>query len=40
MRNVTVLDIFTATSAKPHTLTTFAHVDGLTVTYPPIPEPA
>ena len=39
VRNVAVLDIFSRTSAKPHTLTRFASVEGLTVTYPPIPEP-
>lgn len=38
VRGVAVDDIFSATSAKPHALTRFAHVDGLTITYPPIPE--
>lgn len=34
-RGVTVRDIMTPTSTKPHTLTRFAHVDGTRVTYPP-----
>lgn len=35
VRNVSVLDIMSATSAKPHTLTSFARVDGRRVWYPP-----
>ncbi|MGP4033432.1 DUF488 domain-containing protein [Pseudarthrobacter sp. 1C304] len=35
VRNVEVLDIMTATSAKPHTLTSFARVEGTRVWYPP-----
>jgi uncharacterized protein (DUF488 family) len=35
VRDATVLDIMTATSAKPHTLTSFARVDGQRVWYPP-----
>lgn len=35
VRGVEVLDIMTPKSAKPHTLTSFARVDGTTVTYPP-----
>lgn len=35
VRGVEVLDIMTAKSAKPHTLTSFARVDGTRVTYPP-----
>lgn len=35
VRNVEVLDIMTATSAKPHTLTKFARVEGTKVWYPP-----
>lgn len=35
VRNVEVLDIMSATSAKPHTLTSFARVDGRRVWYPP-----
>lgn len=38
IRDVGVDDILSATSAKPHRLTRFAHVDGLTLTYPPSPE--
>ena len=34
-RHIDVLDIMSATSARPHTLTSFAHVDGTRVTYPP-----
>jgi uncharacterized protein (DUF488 family) len=40
VRGIDVSDIFSTTSAKPHTLTRFASVDGLSITYPPIPEPA
>jgi uncharacterized protein (DUF488 family) len=39
VRGAAVEDIFSATSAKPHTLTRFAHVNGLTITYPPPLEP-
>ncbi len=35
VRGVEVLDIMSPTSAKPHTLTSFAHVDGTDITYPP-----
>lgn len=35
VRGDEVLDIMSPTSAKPHTLTSFAVVDGLTITYPP-----
>jgi len=35
VRNVRVLDIMSPTSAKPHTLTSFARVDGRRVWYPP-----
>ncbi|MCU1545994.1 MAG: hypothetical protein JWP30_1094 [Homoserinimonas sp.] len=35
VRNVDVLDIMTPKSTKPHTLTDFASVDGLQITYPP-----
>jgi uncharacterized protein (DUF488 family) len=38
VRDVTVLDIMTATSTRPHTMTRFAHVDGRRITYPPEPE--
>jgi uncharacterized protein (DUF488 family) len=34
-RGIQVLDIMSETVAKPHTLTAFAHVDGVSVTYPP-----
>ncbi|WP_033373296.1 DUF488 family protein [Glaciibacter superstes] len=34
-RGVDVLDIMTRASAKPHTLTSFARVDGTRVSYPP-----
>ena len=34
VRGVEVDDIMTATQTKPHTLTSFAHVDGTRVTYP------
>jgi len=34
VRGVEVQDILTATNARPHTLTRFAVVDGLRVTYP------
>lgn len=35
VRGVEVLDIMTPKSAKPHTLTRFAHVEGTAITYPP-----
>lgn len=35
VRGVDVLDIFSATSVKPHTLISFAQVDGTMITYPP-----
>jgi hypothetical protein len=35
-----VLDIMTATSAKPHAMTRFAQVEGSQITYPPEPETA
>lgn len=35
VRGVEVLDIFSATSTKPHALTSFAKVDGTRVWYPP-----
>ncbi len=38
VRGVTVLDIMSEKSAKAHKLTSFARVDGLTVTYPPESE--
>lgn len=34
VRGVRVQDIMSQTSAKPHTLTSFAHVEGTTITYP------
>jgi uncharacterized protein (DUF488 family) len=34
VRDIEVLDIMNEKSVKPHTLTPFAHVDGLTITYP------
>jgi uncharacterized protein (DUF488 family) len=34
-RGIQVLDIMSETVAKPHTLTSFARVDGVSVTYPP-----
>ncbi|WP_411721061.1 DUF488 family protein [Mycetocola sp.] len=39
VRGVSVNDIYSVSSAKPHTLTRFAQVEGTTITYPPIPEP-
>lgn len=38
VRGIDVDDIYSATSAKPHTLTGFAKVDGLTLWYPPLQE--
>ena len=40
VRGFSVDDIFSATSVRPHTLTKFAEVDGLTLTYPPYDEEA
>jgi uncharacterized protein (DUF488 family) len=37
VRGVEVLDIMTPKSARPHKLTSFAHVEGTTITYPPTP---
>ncbi len=34
VRGAQVMDIFSATNAKPHTLTSFAHVQGTRITYP------
>lgn len=39
VRGATVLAIMSEKSAPPHKLTSFAHVDGLTITYPPEQEP-
>lgn len=38
VRHVAVIDIYSATSSKPHTLTPWASVDGTKVTYPPKAE--
>lgn len=35
VRGFDVLDIFSPTQAKPHTLTSFAQVEDTTITYPP-----
>ena len=35
VRGIEVLDIMTERSAKPHTLTSFAHVEGTRLVYPP-----
>jgi uncharacterized protein (DUF488 family) len=35
VRGFEVADIFSATSARPHTLTSFARVSGTEITYPP-----
>ncbi len=40
VRGITVLDIMTATSAKPHTLTNFARVSGIDLSYPPVADGA
>ncbi len=37
IRSVTVEDIFTESSSKPHKLTPWAHVDGLRILYPEMP---
>lgn len=34
VRDITVIDIMSATQARPHELTSFAHVEGTSVTYP------
>lgn len=34
IRNITVMDIFSEKVSKPHVLTSFAKVKGLTITYP------
>lgn len=39
-RGMSVVDIMSKTSAKPHTLTSFARVDGLRVWYPETPDDA
>ncbi len=35
VRNVPVVEILSASKARPHVLTEFAHVEGTTITYPP-----
>lgn len=35
VRDIEVFDIMSPTSAKPHTLTSFAKTDGTSITYPP-----
>ena len=40
VRGVPSADIQSLTRTEPHKLTPFAHVDGLTITYPPEPEDA
>jgi uncharacterized protein (DUF488 family) len=35
VRGIKVLDIFSLTNVKPHTLTPMARVEGTTITYPP-----
>jgi uncharacterized protein (DUF488 family) len=35
VRGIAVIDIFSATNARPHTLTSFARVSGTAITYPP-----
>lgn len=37
VRGIRVLDIMSEKGAKPHAMTGFAHVEGLTITYPPEP---
>jgi hypothetical protein len=37
VRGIDVLDIMSEKGAKPHAMTRFAQVDGLTITYPPEP---
>lgn len=38
IRGIEVFDIFSATKARAHTLTSFARVDGLNISYPPEPH--
>lgn len=38
VRGVTVLDIMTEKKATVHEMTSFAHVEGRTITYPPAPH--
>lgn len=38
-RGLAVIDIISASSAAPHRLTPFAHVEGRRITYPPPAEP-
>lgn len=40
VRGIAVEDIMSATSRKPHTLTSFAKVDGEKITYPEYDDPA
>lgn len=40
VRGIAVEDIMSATSRKPHLRTSFAHVDGKVITYPPYADPA
>jgi len=35
VRGIPVIDILSPTSFRPHALTSFAHVEGTSVTYPP-----
>lgn len=35
VRGVAVIDIMSATQSKPHAMTSFARVEGTTITYPP-----
>lgn len=39
VREIAVEDIMSATSRRPHTLTSFAEVDGMQITYPPYDDP-
>ncbi|MDQ6740214.1 MAG: DUF488 domain-containing protein [Actinomycetota bacterium] len=39
VRGIEVLDIMSEKTAKPHTLTSFARIEGTTVTYPPEQNP-
>ena len=39
LRGIKVEDILSATTRKPHHLTSFAEVHGLTITYPPYDDP-
>ena len=38
VRGVAVNDIYGTSRARPHELTSFAHVVGTRITYPPTPE--